>query len=261
LIAIRLRAAIADWRGDGGLKALLQRFEAETAEVSVPDECILHDMDRPDDHRRMCARLATRHILSPTECQSLLTERLNVSPAVKAHGRAVAEMAVRIGEALNRAGSSLDLELIRAAALVHDMARGKPGHARRAAELLRELDMPAMAEIVESHMDLSVREDEPIREVEVVFLADKLIRGERFVGLEARYLARLEELSADPLAQAAVRLKLESARRSAARVESVIGRSVASLKCDTGANSPPDKLRDAKPLSSPPRSPEIEQSL
>jgi molybdenum cofactor cytidylyltransferase len=76
-----------------------------------------------------------------------------------------------------------------------------------------------MADIVESHMDLTVKEGEPVGEAEVVFLTDKLIRGERFVGLDARFLTRLEEYSADPPALAAVRSKLESARRSAARIE------------------------------------------
>jgi hypothetical protein len=113
----------------------------------------------------------------------------------------------------------LNLDLIYAAALVHDMSRGQPRHARRASEMLRELNMPLMAEIVETHMDLTVNEGGPIREAEVVFLADKLICEDRFVGIDRRFLPRLDEHGTDPPAQAAIRSKLESARKSAARIE------------------------------------------
>jgi len=63
----------------------------------------------------MAARLEPRAALSPPECEALQNDRLKVPPAVAAHGRAVADLAVRIGNALNHCGSSLDLHLIRAA--------------------------------------------------------------------------------------------------------------------------------------------------
>ncbi len=210
---------ILGWSGEGGLAALLNRLEPHAVNVAVVDEYIHQDLDRPEDFRRMAERLEERTVFSRTECAALLNERLHVAPAAAAHGRAVAGLALRIGQALNQAGGSLDLRLIQAAALVHDMFRGAPGHAQRGGQLLRDLDMPRMADIVESHMDLTVKEGEPVGEAEVVFLTDKLIRGERFVGLDARFLTRLEEYSADPPALAAVRSKLESARRSAARIE------------------------------------------
>jgi CTP:molybdopterin cytidylyltransferase MocA len=210
---------ILGWGGEGGLAALLTRLEPHSVEVAVVDEYIHQDLDRPEDFRRMAARLEERAVFSPAECAALLNERLHAATAVAAHGRAVAGLALRMGQALNRTGGRLDLRLIQAAALVHDMFRGAPGHAERGGRLLRDLDMAPMAGIVESHMDLTVKEGEPVGEAEVVFLADKLIRGERFVGLDARYRARLEEFAADPAALAAVRAKLESARRSAARIE------------------------------------------
>jgi hypothetical protein len=123
----------------------------------------------------------------------------------------------------------LDLGLIHAAALVHDMARGEPDHARLGAKILRKLDMPLMAEIVEAHMDLKVEMGGPIREAEVVFLADKLICEDRFVGIDRRFSPRLQDHHADPRTEASIRSKLESARRSAVRIESVIARPLASL--------------------------------
>jgi CTP:molybdopterin cytidylyltransferase MocA len=226
LIGWNFSAAIMDEQGSGGLKALLERYESEAVNVPVADEFILLDLDGPDDVQNLGERLKTRDILSPAECHALLIERLKVSPAVWAHGLAVAEQALRIGQALTAAGCRLDLDLIYAAALVHDMARGELDHARSGGRMLRELDLPRMAEIVETHMDLSVEKEDPIREAEVVFLADKLISEDRFVGLEERFLSRLNDHHANPRVKASICSRMESARRSARRIESVIGRSL-----------------------------------
>lgn len=226
LIHAHLTAAISDWRGEGGLKSLLERFEAQAVDIPVADEFILQDMDGPDDHRRMHERLKTRDVLSPAECHALLVERLKVTPEVWRHGCAVAEQALHIGRALVAAGCRLNLDLIYSAALVHDMARGEFDHARSGGRMLRELGLPRMAEIVETHMDLSVEKEDPIREVEVVFLADKLISEDRFVGLEERFLSRLNDHHANPRVKASICSRMESARRSARRIESVIGRSL-----------------------------------
>lgn len=229
LIGSQHTVAILEWNGEGGLGALLGRLEPHALDVAVVDEFIHQDLDRPADYRRVADRLKRRDVFSPAECAALLNHRLNVLPAVTAHGEAVADMALRMGRALNAAGFTLNLELIDAAARVHDMTRGAPDHARRGAQLLRELDMPAMAEIVATHMDLTVAEQDPIREAEVVFLADKLIAEDRFVGLEARYGSRLAAHGTDDGVLAAIRTKLESARRAAARVERAIGRSPETL--------------------------------
>ena len=229
LIGCRHKEAILKWEAPGGLGTLFDRLERHALEVAVIDEFIHQDLDRPEDYRRMADRLKHRDALSPAECAALLNDRLKVLPAVAAHGRAVAEMALRMGRALNAAGLALDLELIYAAALVHDLARGAPDHARRGAQLLRELDMPLMAEIVATHMDLAVAEQDPVREAEVVFLADKLMAEDRFVGIEARYGSRLAAHGADDGVLAAIRAKLASARRSAARIERAAGRSLANL--------------------------------
>jgi CTP:molybdopterin cytidylyltransferase MocA len=224
LIGCHHTRSILEWREAGGLGALLARLERHAIDVAVVDEFIHQDMDRPEDHRRMADRLESREIFSPVECAALLNDRLHVPAAVKAHGRAVAEIATGIGEALNDAGHSLNLRLIQAAALVHDMARGGPDHARRGGKLLRDLDMPLMADIVETHMDLTVTEGQPIGEAEVVFLADKLVQEDRWVGLADRFRRRLDVSPANSPAHDSARRRLETARKIAKRIETVIGR-------------------------------------
>jgi molybdenum cofactor cytidylyltransferase len=227
LIGGRHIQRILSWREDGGLAALLGRLEAYALDVPVVDEGIHLDMDRPEDHRRLAERMERRGVLSPAECGALL-ERLQVSPAVAAHCRAAADVASRIAEALNAAGSGLDLGLVRGAALVHDMFRGAPNHALRGGALLRALDLPLMAEVVEAHMDIAVKTEGPVREAEVVYLADKLVMGDRFVGLGERFAARMGK-AANPEARAAARRRLAAARAIAGRVRGVTGRSLDSF--------------------------------
>jgi hypothetical protein len=71
-----------------------------------------------------------------------------------------------------------------------------------------------------------------------VFLADKLIREDRLVGIDRRFSPRLHDHRADPRIEASIRSKLDSARRSAERIESVIGRPLASLHPLDGPAAP-----------------------
>jgi len=221
--------SILQWREPGGLRTLLDRLEQHAVDVPVVDEFIHCDMDRPPDYHRLVNRLKHREVFSPAECQALLQDRLHVPAALVAHGRAVAGLAVRIGRALNDTGFSLDLNLIRAAALVHDMARDGSDHERRAAKLLRDLDMPLMAAIVEDHMESSWSAADPIREAEVVFLADKLVQEDRFVGLVSRFTRRMSDFSHDPQARSCILRRLDIARQIAGQIEAAIGRSLESL--------------------------------
>jgi hypothetical protein len=63
----------------------------------------------------------------------------------------------------------------------------------------------------------------------VVFLADKLVREERFVGLAERFRRRLNDDRADPWARESARRKFETARSMVERIEAVIGRPLAGL--------------------------------
>jgi molybdenum cofactor cytidylyltransferase len=221
---------ILEWREEGGLGTLLTRLEQHAVDVAVIDEFIHQDMDRPEDYRRMADRLESRDVFSPAECAALLNDRLHVPPTVAAHGRAVADAAMSIGEALNHAGYSLDLKLILAAAIVHDMARGGPDHARRGGKLLRDLDMPLMADIVETHMDIAVGEGRQIKEAEVVFLADKLVQEDRWVGLSDRFRRSLDVPPANSPAHDSACRRLAAARKTADRIEAVIGLPLESLR-------------------------------
>jgi putative nucleotidyltransferase with HDIG domain len=107
------------------------------------------------------------------------------------HCRAVARKAEEIAAPLIIRGCALDRKLIRAGALLHDIARSQPFHARTGADWLTAEGYPKIAKIIAEHENLP----EPVRldESSVVYLADKLIINTEEVPLEERFARSLEK--------------------------------------------------------------------
>lgn len=126
-----------------------------------------------------------------TECREMW-EYYHTPENVRMHCQAVCVQAMRIGNALNQAGCDLDLQMIRSAALLHDIARAKPHHTEEGARILRREGYPKLAEMIRRHHDLTKggyewnANAEPC-ETEVLYLADKLTKEERTVTLEERF--------------------------------------------------------------------------
>jgi CTP:molybdopterin cytidylyltransferase MocA len=105
----------------------------------------------------------------------------------------------------------LDPALVFGAALAHDVAKAQPRHARAGADLLARHGFAEAAAIVADHADLELAPDAPLTEREIVFLADKYVRGVEVVDMEERYAAKLERFGGDPSARAAVAGRLARA--------------------------------------------------
>lgn len=116
--------------------------------------------------------------------------RFGTPEHVRRHCRAVAELTREICRELNSRGAKLSTELACAGALLHDMARTKPRHERYAARALCDLGYSAVGAVVGSHMSLDGESAERWSESAAVFLADKLIEGERRVSLEERFFSK-----------------------------------------------------------------------
>ena len=86
----------------------------------------------------------------------------------------------------------LDLERVERAALVHDLAKGKPNHEELGGEWLEAAGFTDIASIVALHRDLPDPESTPITERVLVFMADKFVAGSTVVPLEQRYAQALE---------------------------------------------------------------------
>ena len=214
-------AEILNSDGDGGLRALLARHEDEASEVAVFDWGCLVDMDRRDDYRLLAAALAGHRMPDVAECETMF-DAAATPEATRRHGRAVAALATSLARRLQAAGEAIDPDLARAAALVHDIAKGRRRHAEAGAALLREFGFPELAAPVARHMNLAFDAGR-LDESAVVYLADKLVQGETRVSLETRFAPALDRFAGDPSALAGVRRRLASARAICAAVEARIG--------------------------------------
>jgi putative nucleotidyltransferase with HDIG domain len=216
-----LFAEILSSDGDGGLRALLARHDDEASEVAVFDWGCLADMDRHDDYRRLAAALAGHRAPDPAECESMF-DAAATPESTRRHGRAVAALAASFARRLKAAGEPIDPDLARAAALVHDIAKGHRRHAAAGAALLREFGFPELAAPVARHMNLAFDAGR-LDESAVVYLADKLVQGVSRVSLEARFAPALDRFAGDLSALAGVRRRLASARAIFEAIEARIG--------------------------------------
>lgn len=223
LIRSDLVPAILAWHGRGGLRAFLQGHDDESLELPVVDEAILLDMDTPQAYRRMAARLDREQIPSAEECRVLMERVASLPPPITAHCRAVSRVARCLADALQAAGVGVDPEKVAAAALLHDIARTRKDHARAGAQLLEIHGFASLAPLVADHMDLEVDADHPIDEAQIVFLADKLVAGDRLVDLATRFDAKLAQYGANPAAAARIARRRENALRVKAKVERLTG--------------------------------------
>ncbi|MDO5417350.1 MAG: histidine phosphatase family protein [Lachnospiraceae bacterium] len=157
------------------------------------------------------------------ECEEIW-EHYKTPERVRRHCMAVAETAVRLGNMLserqNGPGrdygsasenpSGLDLQLIRSAALLHDVARGCRGHAEEGERILLREGYPETADIIRQHHQL---DREILNEAAVVYLADKLVMEDREVTLEERFGKSAEKCRDNPEAQAAHQRRYRQAER------------------------------------------------
>ena len=223
LIDAGLAPRILQWPGTGGLRGFLQGHDGQSFDLAVADEAVLMDMDTPQDYERLRERLPRRELPSAAECRQLMERIVMLPAAIRTHCRMVAAVARQLALALTAAGTSLDVERIHAAALLHDIARLEKDHARAGARLLASHGFDALAPIVAAHMDLTVPADASVDEIQVVYLADKLVDGDRVVDPTLRFARKLEKYGDDPSAAAAIRRKRDAAVRIRTQVERITG--------------------------------------
>lgn len=215
---------IAAWKGEGGLGGYLR--DQPAGEIPVADRFMNMDLDTPEDYRTALAEWVRYSVPNAAECKALRNHVAHTPEPVQAHCLAVAEVAQTLGRAVADAGGHLDLPLLAAAARLHDICRGEPDHAETGADLLRRQGFSAVADLVVRHMDLESREGRPVNEAEVLFLADKLLKGDRRVTLEDRFEATLARFRDNPEARSAALRRLDRAMAVKRRVESAVGRSL-----------------------------------
>ncbi|WP_269477357.1 HD domain-containing protein [Hominibacterium faecale] len=157
---------------------------------------------------------------SRQDCLRLLEEYKTPEHVVK-HCKAVADTAVKMGKALNEHGYHLDLELIEAAGLIHDIARVEDEHWEKGYELAKSLGYEQEADIIKVHMRYSpFSAVEHINETDLVCLGDRIVKEDAYVGLDKRMEYIIEKARKQGHADAEKRI-LEKKKEAQALIEGI----------------------------------------
>ncbi|MGO9021682.1 MAG: HDIG domain-containing metalloprotein [Syntrophobacteraceae bacterium] len=140
---------------------------------------------------------------SRSECMELLGQ-FDMPQNIRRHSLIVAEVALLLAARLNQNGSKLDLRLIEAAALLHDVGKmpsikTRENHAVLGARMLEGIVAPAIASIVKEHISLaSSQVAGPVTESLIVNYSDKRVKHDQVVLIEERYRDLIERYAKGP---------------------------------------------------------------
>lgn len=225
LISTRLIPDILQWKQSGGLKTILKCFENQSCNVQVIDEYILLDMDTDQDYQSLLDRVDRYDIPNQNECEAMLEDQTFFTRETAAHCRKVADVAKRIAAKVYRSENSLQKARIHSSALLHDVARDQPDHANAGAELLKKLGFCGVSEIVKSHMDIHDYNNNSrpdfLTEQEIVYIADKLVKGDKIVDLSIRFNKKLALYGDNPHARSAILYRKKLAQNIVKRLEKI----------------------------------------
>jgi len=122
------------------------------------------------------------------------------------HSLEVARVALFLSKELNKRGQKIDLALVEAASLLHDLTkteclRTKEDHALKGCQVLERMGYPRVGEVVAQHIWL-IKEGDPsiVSEEEIVNYADKRVMHDRIVPLKERFNDLRERYGENPKA-------------------------------------------------------------
>lgn len=137
-------------------------------------------------------------IPSRQTCIALMDQE-GMLPNIKAHSLQVARIAVNLGKNLMAHFPGLNMDLIEAGALLHDIAKTeclktRANHALVGEEKVRAMGFDSLAPIVAQHVLLEDKyfHNGCLDEVVLVHYADKRVRHEEIVNLEDRFTYLVE---------------------------------------------------------------------
>ncbi len=197
-----------------GLRSLLALHQG--AKVPVTDRGILRDMDTPEEYAALEADFS-----SAPDYLGFAAAFLAKTPLpdhLLAHCDKVAEVASVLGKALNDKGMALNETLLFAAGRIHDFAKGEKGHAQIGRQRLLQAGQPELAVLVGAHMGTGIDPDASLSEKDVLFLADKMVKGDRLVGIDRRFAIAYEKFGDLPQ----LRQREAKAKAIAKKVETVL---------------------------------------
>ncbi|MBQ8006115.1 MAG: HD domain-containing protein [Lachnospiraceae bacterium] len=162
------------------------------------------------------------------QCRALW-DQYETPEHIRKHCEAVALVACAIGSALNDAGKNLDIDLIYAAGMLHDLVRLSKDHEKEGAEIMRGLGYDGEADIISVHMHYDpFSQIEEVTETDMVCLGDRTVIEHGFVGVNRRYQHIIDKAirMGRPEAEAVILEKRVDVYRFVNQIEELTGKSL-----------------------------------
>lgn len=225
---------LLQYNGSQGLRGFLNSLDTVSF-LPVSDSYMLLDADTPRDYQLLLE--ASRHFSIPDKetCQNIW-EYAQTPLKTQKHCWTVAKISQKAGvKALKKVPVCLQedfLASLLAGALLHDVLRQYPGHAKAGADFLKTLGYPRIAGIVQAHQDLlqdSLLSSLLIKEGEaenfwlitlpslLVYMADRLTQGDMPCIYEKKYEAKRKQFEHLPPALEALekdKTRFQTCRKS-----------------------------------------------
>ncbi len=177
--------------------------------IGFIDPGIIMDADNIIDYLRLLEY--NEHKNNPTvELCEKIQSYFNMPDNEKKHCNKVAHAALNICNELVQNGIELNRDIVVAAGMLHDIAKGKSMHARVGANWLYDMGYHAIAKIVEEHMELDYIPD-ILTEKEVVYLADKMVKDDNIVSINERFSYKEKLYNQDEMLTCLVKRKKNQA--------------------------------------------------
>ena len=149
---VKLDAAAMDavqvYQGEYGLKGFLKAREEQILDIEVSDEGSFLDADTKEEYGRLLQLEGSRGQGYPDgETLRWLLEISKMPEHLRRHSEAVSRKALSMAVELQSTGRMLDLNLIRSAALLHDIGKGHPDHASVSKHFLKPLPLGSISHL------------------------------------------------------------------------------------------------------------------
>ncbi len=156
------------------------------------DSCYIELDEDLSEQRSNSTFMNSVRIPSKESCMALL-KRYDTPEHIIQHSERVWEVGRLLGLELIKRNLTIDMDLIRASCLLHDVGKypcildGSGFHDIRGEQILEIEGFPNVARIVVQHVILRSSLDDPIAEEHVLFYADKRVVHDVVVSLEERF--------------------------------------------------------------------------
>jgi len=123
-----------------------------------------------------------------------LLEKYSTPEHIVRHSQKVWEVGKFLGESMIERNHKIDLPLLRASCLLHDIGKfpcilsGAKNHDMMGKEILEKEGLPSVGEIISQHVILKGPKNRSISEEHIVFYADKRVVHDEIVSLENRFV-------------------------------------------------------------------------